>query len=215
MTVYESIKDFSQNAHQLNVIYNIFSKHLWVYKRPILYELQGIEWYELDKDPEQYPIQIYYKIDKNSQKKGYIINSYRDFIYHKLELQTIEEFEQFWIYNIPPNNTIYTLDIRIENSKIIETYIYKSANINEWKYIFNLIPDNLIIFIKRYLLDYNGFIEITYTEDLIIRSISLKRGFSIFLPYRRIVYCRLTEASLMNCDIIIKDINNNCFALFY
>lgn len=215
MTVYESIRDFSQDAHQLNVIYNIFSKHLWVYKRPVLYELQDITYYELNEDPEKYPIQIQYKMDKNSQKKGYIINSYREFIYHKLKFKRIQEFEQFWTYNIPPNNTIYTLDIRIENCKIIETHIYESASINEWKYILNLIPDKLIIFIKRHLIDYNGFIEITYTEDLIIRSISLKRGFSIFLPYKRIVYCKLEETKLINCDIIVKDIDDNCFALFY
>ena len=215
MAVYENIRDFSQDAHQLNPIYNIFSKYLWVYKRPILYELQGISYYELDETPEKYPIQVYYKIDKNSIKNSYIINSYRDFIFHKLKFQKIQEFEQFWTYNIPPNNTFYSLDIRIEDSHIVEIHIYISQDINKWNYIFNLIPEKILLFIKRHLMDYNGFVEITYTEDLIIRNISLKRGFSIFLPYRKIIYSKIEKLKLMNYDIMIKDINDNCFVLFY
>lgn len=213
MIIYNSLDEYTDNVEEIKIVYNPFCRYLWVYNRWKLYELQGIKVNELRKDPHQYPIELSYKIDKKGTKEKKIIDTQLNLMFNRYLLKKIERHEMMWI-NYIKYDKLYFIEINIQNEEIIEIYIYEKIDYNKCILISGCIPNKIREFINKYLLGYNGFIEIYYNDHEIIDKILLKRGFSIFYPYKKIILCEIYKAELMCCKIIVKINDNYCYALF-
>lgn len=213
MTHYKSIHDFcSHIINDLTPVYNISSKFLWVYKKELILNLQNIDTYDFDayNIPKKFPIELNYKIDKHGIKSSIVISEYKDFVLFLNKFDDFTRFHLFWQYRIH-TMTYFTLDILIQDNSVSDSYLYQYIiRKNKWRFLGNKIPQKVYEFINKYLLEYEGYIELLFNCTGIVKRIVLKRGNSIFYPFKTILMCSDERAKHIKYDVKIdygKDMN--------